>query len=193
MNVRKMSEACLKSNRALLTHGASETVAETRPEAARWYALKVRTRAEFAALAALQSRGYDPYCPTRLERRRYSDRMKAVETAVFPGYLFCKFDVQKKVPIVSSHGVEYIVGTAGAPAAIPDSEIINLQRAVTAGASASPYFKAGQRVRITHGPLTGVEGILARNPQGDRLVVSVELLNRSVSIQIEEAQCALAE
>jgi len=193
MNVTKMGDACLQISNPLLAHALSETTPEAAPEAARWYALKVRTRAEFTVLTTLQSRGYDPYCPAQIERRRYSDRMRAVEIAVFPGYLFCKFDARKKVPVVSAHGVEYIVGIAGSPASIPDNEITNLQRAVAAGAKAGPYFRTGQRVRVTHGVLTGVEGILARDPQGERLVISVEPLNRSVAIQIDAAHCALAE
>jgi transcription antitermination factor NusG len=107
-------------------------------------------------MAALRARGFDPYCPIREERRRYSDRMKLVETAVFPGYLFCKFDAQKKVPILSSPGVEYIVGIAGAPVPLTDQEVDNIRRVVNAGGSGTKYLTRGQRVRVTHGPLEGI-------------------------------------
>jgi transcription termination/antitermination protein NusG len=149
-----------------------------------WYALKVRSRAEATASAALRSRGYDPYYPTRAQQRRYSDRVKRVEEAILPGYLFCKFDPQKKVGILSSAAVEYIVGVGGVPAPIPDQEIANVRRAVEAGGIASPYIRKGEQVLVTSGVLAGVQGILARDDGGDRLVVSIELLNRSVSVEI---------
>ena len=66
------------------------------PTVARWYALKVRTRSEVIASNAVRGRGYDAMLPVWTERRKYSDRIKQVETAVFPGYLFCKFPLPTK-------------------------------------------------------------------------------------------------
>jgi transcription antitermination factor NusG len=154
----------------------------------RWYALKVRIRGERLAVTALRNKGFDPFCPTRREKRAYSDRIKTIDTVVFPGYLFCKFDVERKVPIISSPAVEYIVGTNGTPTAISDSEILDLQRMIDAGAAATAQFRMGQRVRVIRGPLTGVEGVLSRDVQGDQLVVTISLLNRHVSLQMD-ASC----
>ena len=183
-----MGEACLGERTSLPLVPPILHSIEVGPQFPAWYALKVRTGGEFAAVAALRSRGFDPYCPTQKERRRYSDRMKVVETAVFPGYAFCKFDVQKKLPVVSSPGVEYIVGVAGVPTPIPEVEISNIRRVIDAGASASENFVQGQRVRVTHGPLAGVEGILIRDSRGDRLIVSIELLNQSACLHITQDQ-----
>jgi transcription antitermination factor NusG len=154
----------------------------------RWYALKVRVRGERLAVTGLKNRGFEPFCPTRREKRRYCDRIKTIDTVVFPGYLFCQFDVERKVPIISSPAVEYIVGTNGIPTPVSDSEISDLRRMIDAGAAATSQFKAGQPVRVIQGPLTGVEGVLSREAQGDQLIVTISLLNRSVSLQMD-ANC----
>src|SRR4051812_20393798 len=75
-----------------------------------WYALKVRTGGEPSAAAALTMQGLELYSPMRQERRRYSDRIKVVKAAMFPGYIFCRFNIANKLPVISSPGVEYIVG-----------------------------------------------------------------------------------
>jgi transcription antitermination factor NusG len=172
---------------ALLPHFDSTAM---QSQSCDWYALKVRTGGELSTVTALRMRGFDPFCPTQQERRRYSDRMKVVETAVFPGYVFCKFDIQKKLPVVSAPGVEYIVGFAGIATPIPEVHIQHIRRMVKAGAGAcvSDRFTQGQRVRVTHGPLEGVEGILVRDPRGDRLVVSIDLLHQSASLHIDQYQ-----
>jgi len=153
-----------------------------------WYALKVRTRSEFLAAKALQYKGYEPFCPTYPERRRYSDRMKVVENVAFPGYLFCQFDPGKKIPIISSCAIEYIVGMRGTPVPIPDQQIADIRRALAAGARPSPYFRVGQRVRVEYGALVGVEGVLATDANTGRLIVSIDLLQRSVALHIDEHQ-----
>jgi transcription antitermination factor NusG len=112
--------------------------------------------------------------------------MKVVEAAVFPGYVFCQFDVQHKVPVISSPGVEYILGFADGPTPVPETEIINLRRMIDAGASAIRSLAPGHRVRVTHGPLEGVEGVLVRDSAADRLVVSIELLNQGASLHIDQ-------
>jgi transcription antitermination factor NusG len=112
--------------------------------------------------------------------------MAVVRTPVFPGYVFCRLDVQKKVPVLSSPAVEYIVSFAGHAVAVPDEEIEAVRRAVEAGARPRSYLNVGQRVCIEYGSLAGLEGILLRNKRECRLVVSVHLLQRSVSVEIDE-------
>jgi len=187
-----MGEACLEHS---VTFGNSLSAAGPigiQSQSHPWYALKVRTGGELSALAVLQYRGFDPYCPIRKEQRLYSDRKKFVETAFFPGYLFCRFDAQKKVPILSSPGVQQIVGIAGAPIPIPEEQIRNIQRVIEAGGAATTYLKQGQRVRVMHGPLAGVEGVMVRDGNGERLVVSIDLLTRSACLQIDVTKiCAV--
>lgn len=153
-----------------------------------WYALKVRTRSEPVAVAALRNRGYDPFCPIVAERRKYCDRMAVVNTPVFPGYIFCRLNYAEKVPVLSSPAVEYIVSFFGAPAIVPEAEIEAVRRTVQAGARPHPYLAVGEKIRIECGPLAGVEGVLARVGKQQRMVVSVHLLQRSVSVEIDEDQ-----
>lgn len=156
-----------------------------------WYALRVRNGSEPSVVQALKDRGYRPYCPTQKTRRKYSDRMKIVDTPLFPGYVFCPFDIQKKLPVVSCPGVDYIVGFASVPTAIPQIQMEGVRRMVEAGATAMDQPVPGDRVRVMGGPLAGVEGVLVREPRGQRLVVSIELLNRAASLYIDQDQTSL--
>jgi transcription antitermination factor NusG len=116
--------------------------------------------------------------------RRYTNRSKKIEKAAFPGYIFCNFDLQDKVKILSSIGVSYIVGAGGVPVPVPESELSNTRRTIEAGGTPAPYLKVGQLVLVETGPLAGVEGVLMREAGRDRLVVSVHLLQRSIAINI---------
>jgi transcription termination/antitermination protein NusG len=153
-----------------------------------WYVLKIRTGGELAVVRALTQRGYAPYCPMQKERRYYTDRMKVVDAPVFAGYVFCHFDSRKKLSIISCPGVEYIVGFAGGPAPVPEVEITNVRRMIEAGGYAIRGMEQGERVRVTHGVLEGVEGILVRDGHGERLVVSIALLNQGASLHISEGE-----
>ena len=181
-----MGEACLNDGTysAGFLSSLQSTLLAKRSFA--WYVLKIRTGGEQAAVTALKHRGFDPYCPMQKERRQYSDRMKLVDAAVFPGYVFCQFDSQKKLPVISCPGVEYIVGFADGPTPVPEEELMNIRRMIAAGASAVRCLQSGQRVRVTHGPLEGVEGILVRDTAGDRLVVSIELLNQGAALHVNQ-------
>lgn len=157
-----------------------------------WYALKVHTRSETDASSALKSLGFLSYCPTVPERRRYCDRMKTVTVPVFPGYVFCRFDLGRKSKVLNSIAVEYIVGFGAKPAAIPEEQIVSLRRVIDNGGASMPFLRAGQRVRVIHGALAGVEGILLKEPESEnsKLVLSVDILERSVSVTIQESYVA---
>lgn len=182
-----MGEAYLSGDSYSEAILASVSSAGTQNRSYAWYVLKIRTGGERATVAALRYRGYSPYCPMRKERRCYSDRVKVVDTAVFPGYVFCQFDAKHKLPIISTPGVEYIVGAATGPISVPEEELTNIRRMIDAGACATPSLTLGQRVRVTRGPLEGVEGILVRDPSGNQLVVSIELLKQGACLHIDQA------
>ncbi len=162
------------------------------PGLSHWFALKVRTRSEPAAQTALRNLGYEAFSPTYLERRRYSDRIKAVQTPVFPGYIFCRLDPQRKLPVISAPAVEYIVSFGNEPMPVPEKQIEAIRSVVAAGGTPTEYLSIGQRVRIEYGSLAGVEGILVRRTGSTRLVVSIELLRRSVTLEINEDQVSPA-
>jgi transcription antitermination factor NusG len=158
-----------------------------------WFALKVRTGFEKIATAALRHRGYDPFCPAYQERKRYCDRVKTVERLVFPGYMFCQFQLEKKLPVISSPAVEYIVAFGGRALPVPEEEVEAIRRMVESGARPCGYLTVGQRVRIEDGPLAGIEGILVRGSDGSQVVVSIELLQRSVAVRVGEECVSLLQ
>src|SRR5580700_6204160 len=98
-----------------------------------WYAIRVRSKYERAVSTALSGKGYDEYLPLYHSRRTWSDRSKDLDLPLFPGYLFCRFDAQFRLPILTTPGVISIVGTGRIPVAIPDLEIDAIQTVVRSG------------------------------------------------------------
>jgi transcription antitermination factor NusG len=154
-----------------------------------WYALQVRPRFEKLIASTLVNKGYDGFLPLYHHRSRWSDRIKEVDLPLFPGYLFCRFDINSRLPILVTPGVMKVVGIGKTPYPVEDAEIAALQSIVISGLQAEPrsYLNVGEKVRIEIGPLAGVEGILMSLKGSHRLVVSVGLLQRSVSVEIDES------
>ncbi|HTY61353.1 MAG TPA: UpxY family transcription antiterminator [Acidobacteriota bacterium] len=154
-----------------------------------WYALQVRPRFEKQIATTLLSKGYEGFLPLYRHRSRWSDRIKEVELPLFSGYMFCRFDVNKRLPILVTPGVIQVVGIGKTPHPVDDEEIVALQAIVISGLQTEPrsYLTVGRKVRIEIGPLAGVEGIVTTLKGANRLVVSVSLLQRSVSVEIDES------
>lgn len=133
------------------------------------------------------ARGYEAYLPLYRVRRRWSDRVVDKELPLFPGYLFCRFDPHQRLPILTTPGVVSIISSAKIPIPIPQMEIAAIRTAIESGFLVMPcaYLKEGQRVRVREGPLEGVEGILIRKKSELRIVLTVEMLQRSVSMEID--------
>lgn len=156
-----------------------------------WFALRVKPRAEKAVAEVLRHKGYEPFLPLHHERRRWSDRVQTVEVPLFPGYVFCRFDVQRRLPVLTTPGVLMVVGTAKVPQPIDDGEMTALRVLATSGLTLRPwpYLHVGQRIQIVNGPLSGAEGILVEFKAKHRLIASVSLLQRAVSVELPES-CA---
>jgi transcription antitermination factor NusG len=150
-----------------------------------WYAIRTRSNHERVASIVLQGKGYDPYLP--LYRAKKPKAEGQGERPLFPGYVFCRFDVRKRLPIVTTTGVISILGVGREPVAIPDGEMEAVRAVLRSGLAAEPcaYLREGQRVRITHGSLEGVEGILVKIKSQVRMVISVTMLQRSISVEID--------
>lgn len=156
-------------------------------EALPWFAVMVRPGQEKFASRALSNRGYEEFLPLYRERRRWSDRIKEIELALFPGYLFCRFDPQYRLPILTAPGVYGIISFSGIPHPIDDAEVSRVKALVRDGKNPKPwpYLKVGERVLIGAGPLAGIEGILVHVKNEYRLVASVTLLQRSLSVEVD--------
>lgn len=154
-----------------------------------WFALQVKTTHEQRVAASLDQKGFEQFVPVYRQRRRWSDRIKEVERPLFPGYVFCRFDPQVRSGVVKTAGVARIVGVGPVPAPIDDGEISAIRHALASGLGMQPhpYLTRGQRVRIDSGPLEGVEGLILDLRRRDRLILSVSLLQRSLSVEIETA------
>jgi transcription antitermination factor NusG len=137
----------------------------------------------------LRAKGYDPFLPTYKSRRRWSDRIKTLELPLFPGYLFCQLDLRRRLPILTTPGVNFIVGVGKNPEPIDHTEIESIRNVVRAGLAYSPhpYLTVGQSVRIEHGSLTGLSGLITEVKNDVRLILSINLLMRSVAVEIDRS------
>jgi transcription antitermination factor NusG len=158
-------------------------------ESQRWFALQVRTRWERSTALQLSGKGYQTLLPTYKTRRRWSGRLREVDAPLFPGYVFCQFDVEKRLPILVTPGMIAIVGRGKVPVPVDDGEIASIHAVVSSGLSAEPwpYLELGQKIRIETDALQGLEGILINFKGNHRIVVSVSLLRRSVALEIDRS------
>lgn len=154
-----------------------------------WYAVQTRSRHENVVAAQLQGKGYEPFLPLCKSRRHWSDRVKEIELPLFPGYLFCRFDANNRLPILTIPGVVQIVGVGKRPVAVDEREISAIQIAVQSGLlrQAWSFEQIGQRARVEYGPLSGLEGTLVNVKGRHRLILSITLLQRSVAVEIDES------
>jgi transcription antitermination factor NusG len=154
-----------------------------------WFAVQTRLRYEHFAAAHLRSKGYDLFLPVYSCRRRWADRIKEVELPLFPGYLFCRFDLLNRLPILVTPGVIQVIGNGKNPIPVEDAEIAAIQAVVQSELPRQPwpFLQLGQKVRIACGPLSGLEGILQSQKGSHRLVLSVSLLRRSVAVEVDSA------
>jgi transcription antitermination factor NusG len=152
-----------------------------------WFALRVRSKHEQTAAMHLHHRGYEEFSPSYKAERQWSDRKKTTEQFLFPGYVFCRLDPQNRLPVLTVPGVVDIVRFGEAILPIPEHEIEHVRRLVHSGLLVTPwpFLEIGQKVLIERGPLTGVEGILMAVKGKCRLVVSIGLLQRSVSTEVD--------
>lgn len=161
----------------------SETNNTTLP----WYGIRTRSNHEKVAATVLENKGYEQYLPVYRVKKRWSDRVVESDRPLFPGYVFCRFDSQKQLPILTTPGVVSVIGFGKELAPIPDSEIEAIQSVLQSGIATEPcpYLREGQRVRVNRGSLEGIEGILVKKKNEWRMVLSVDTLQRSISIEID--------
>ena len=152
-----------------------------------WFALRVRPKHERTAAQYLKRLGFEEYVPLHKVRRRWSDRMKELETALFPGYIFCRFSREERLRVLNSPGVESVVGFGRTDAPVEHSEIQAVRSLIATGKPLAPwpFLRIGQNVSIDSGPLSGLRGVVVREHDSWRVVVSVEALDRSIAIEVD--------
>ena len=152
-----------------------------------WFALYTRHQHEKSAAEILSGKEVKVFLPLYKAAHRWKDRVKQVFLPLFPNYVFVFTGPDERGRILSTPGVYDFVRRGGSPASIPSEEIEAVRRVVASGASVEPhpYLRCGDRVRLKTGPMEGVEGILVRKKNFYRLVVSVELLERSIAAEVD--------
>jgi transcription antitermination factor NusG len=152
-----------------------------------WFAILVRTGREKNSALLLENAGYECYLPASRLARRWSDRTKEIEVALFPGYLFCRMNPNNRLPVLMTPGVIHIVGAGKIPIPVNEEEIAAIERVGKSGLSTVPwpYLEVGHVARIVEGPLEGLTGIVVKIKSEMKLVLSVSLLQRSVAVEID--------
>jgi transcription termination/antitermination protein NusG len=154
----------------------------------RWFAVQTRSRHEKRANVELQEKGIQSFLPLFAEKHKWSDRQRVVEVPLFPQYLFVRLSASsdERISVLRTSGVVALVGTKGSGIAIPDVQIERIQRVIDQKIPYNPhlYLNVGKRIRIRGGALDGLEGILTAVNGDQTLVVSVELIQRSLAVRI---------
>ena len=155
----------------------------------RWYALHTRSRHEKVARDQLAAKGITNLLPLWRKRSVWKDRIKMVEEPLFRGYMFGYFALQNKLDVLQSVGIVRIVSINGKPIPVPEEQIEAVQTMVEQRMpyDPHPFLKEGMRVRVKHGVLAGAEGILVAKKNHYRLVISVDLIQQSVAVDIDSA------
>jgi transcription antitermination factor NusG len=156
------------------------------PGAPRWYAVYTKHQHEKKCADLLRQKSIEVYLPLYWSARRWQDRKKVLSLPLFPSYVFLRSDLQSRVEILNTPGVFFLVGNARGACPIADVDIESLRAMTTSRLPIEPHpvLQSGDRVHIWRGPLTGVQGILTRVKNQDRLVLSVEPLRRAVSVEV---------
>jgi transcription antitermination factor NusG len=153
-----------------------------------WYAVVSRSRHEKVAATALDHKGIVSFLPIVSEVHHWSDRRKLVEVPLFPGYVFVQIpnSAEAQLQVLKTIGVLQFVGNRQGPVPIPDKEIAAVRAVLEENVACSPYpfLQVGQRVRIRGGSLDGIEGILIERDSASKLVISIELIQRSLAVSI---------
>ena len=154
-----------------------------------WYAIAVKPQAERTVEAILAEKNYETFFPVVKRERQWSDRVKQIDVPLLPGYVFCRFDGEQRLPIMTTPGVREIVGFGRRAAPIDDGELVALRRVIESGAhvEACEFLTRGDRVEVVGGAMQGLCGILLEIKGSCRVVLSVELLQRSVAVEMDRA------
>jgi transcription antitermination factor NusG len=153
----------------------------------RWYAAYTCAQHEKRVAAELGMREVEHFLPLYSSVRRWKDRRVTLELPLFPGYVFVRLALRERLRVVQIPSVVRLVGFNGLPTALPDEEMEILRKGICQSLRAEPhpFLTVGRRVRIIRGPFAGLEGVVKRKKSGMRVVVSLELIQRSVAVDVD--------
>ena len=153
-----------------------------------WYALYTRPRHEKKSAELLSDKGFEVYLPIVNKVRQWKDRKKKVEVPLFNSYFFANFEYNNRFNVLDTHGIVKIIGFSGKPAIVPDWQIDSLKRmlAFPESVKLEKYITPGEIVEIKTGPMRGLKGMVDLKKDSKRLVLSIDGVFQSVSVEIEE-------
>jgi transcription antitermination factor NusG len=154
-----------------------------------WYAIQVKSRCEKMVAEQLQAKQYEQFLPMYWSRRLWSDRVKVLEMPLFSGYVFCRFEIEKRLSILNTPGVASIVSKGRVPAPVDPQQLNDIRLAVASGQEVKPWptLEIGEKVRIEVGPLQGAVGTLLRQKSSTQLILGLDLMQRAVAVEVEES------
>ncbi|MBV9625905.1 MAG: UpxY family transcription antiterminator [Acidobacteria bacterium] len=167
---------------------------DVKTDNSQWYAFYTQSRHEKVVAAQLEQRRLEAFLPLYRSWRRWKDRRKLIELALFPNYVFVKVAIGDRLRVLQLPGVISLVAFNGQPAPLPEQEMNALRKGLKNDiyAEPHPYLRIGKKVKVIAGPMAGVEGILVRKKDRYRVVVSIDVLTRSVAVEVDGADLELS-
>jgi len=159
-----------------------------------WFAAYTSAHHEKRVAAELDARSVEHFLPLYSSLRRWRDRRVQLYLPLFPGYVFVRLPFSERLRALQIPGVVRLVGFGGLPVPLPDDEIELMRLGLSQGGGAEPYpfLAVGRRVRITVGPFAGLEGVLKRKKSSLRVVISLELIQRSIMVDVDASDVQAA-
>lgn len=154
-----------------------------------WYAIRVKANRERVTAQALEGKGFEVCLPVYQVESHKTRGVQILRLPLFAGYVFSRFDFNNRLPVLTVPGVVNIVGfgAEGQPVDPVEMEAVLALVKADSPITPYPYLPIGQRVRVLAGPLRGIEGMVVEHRGGQRLIVSVTLLQRSIAVDLERA------
>ena len=154
-----------------------------------WYAIRVSPNCERRVADALKGKEFESFLPLCWQYRTWGNRIRKVQRAMIPGYVFGRFDPEKRLPVLTIPGVAYIVGTRNGPTSVDPYELAVVRKIAQSSAMSEPwpFLAAGQPITLEYGPLRGISGKLISVNADWKVVVSITLLQRSVAVIVDRS------
>ncbi len=152
-----------------------------------WYAVYTIVRHEKSVNASLIDKSVETFLPTHKVSSKWKDRRKILDLPLFPGYLFVHVSLDDRLRVLRTKGVVNILGVKGVPTPVPVEQINSLKTLLESDQIIDPYpyYDRGTEVIVTRGPLTGIRGRIEERKGEHRLVISVDLIKRAVSVEVD--------
>lgn len=176
------------------TERTAAKVADIEHYRPRWFVIHTRSRHEKKVREQLELKRLEAFLPLYPSKRNWNGRHAMVDLPLFPGYIFVRIPLVERLSVLNIAGVAGLISFRGAPVPLPDGEMERMRDCLSwAPAEPVPYFQPGNRVRIVAGPLAGLEGVILRQNGQTRFVLSIDLILRSVAVNVDASDLELVE